>query len=268
MESKTISIEQRVCTIHYLEAGSSKLSLIFIHGWCINSSYWEDAIRFFSKDYRVLALDLPGFGKSTATRDTWSIEAYGKDIIAFIDALKLTEVILVGHSMSGEISLEAALSKHSAIKGIIGVDNFKFVDSQLSPEVMEQMQTAFEWLKNDFHQAAIGFAENMLYQVNTPDSVKERLNSDLLKADPQIGFLTIDHLIRYDYGLSEKLSTLEMPLHLINIPMPPTNLTGLKNHCKKGFEIKTINATSHYPMIELPTQFNQLLNELLEKIQK
>jgi sigma-B regulation protein RsbQ len=55
-------------------------------------------------------------------------------------------------------------------------------------------------------------------------------------------------------------------LYLINNDSIPTNEAGLKNHCKNGFQVETISATGHYPMIEKPEEFNLLLEKVLSEM--
>ena len=107
-----MQIENSTTKIHYIEQGKGNITLFFIHGWCINSSYWSDQIKYFQKQYKAIAIDLPGFGESTSVRTEWTIAKYSEDIINMIDELDLKNVILIGHSMSGEIILETALKNH------------------------------------------------------------------------------------------------------------------------------------------------------------
>jgi hypothetical protein len=62
---------------------------------------------------------------------------------------------------------------------------------------------------------------------------------------------------------AQRLEQLNYKLYLINSDGFPTNETGLKNHCKNSFQVETISATGHYPMIEKPTEFNLILEKVL-----
>ena len=114
--------------ISYQLVGEGAYTLVFAHGWCINQSYWIDQVNAFKSNYQVLTLDLPGFGESGKNRPDWSIESYGNDLNEVINQLKLANVILIGHSMSGDIVLEAALNDPKIV-AVIGVDTFKDVSA-------------------------------------------------------------------------------------------------------------------------------------------
>src|SRR6185503_21237491 len=91
--------------IEYDECGNGDTTLLFVHGWCINKDYWDDQKKYFCNKYKVVTLDLPGFGRSGKNRTNWTFEQYTDDIHEFIKEKKLKNVILVGHSMSGDILL-------------------------------------------------------------------------------------------------------------------------------------------------------------------
>ena len=53
--------------IHYTDQGSGKPTLVFVHGWSCDASYWDAQVPVFAKTHRVIAIDLAGHG-SSATR--------------------------------------------------------------------------------------------------------------------------------------------------------------------------------------------------------
>src|SRR5690554_2533750 len=88
-------------------SGSGPLTLVFVPGWCTDQTYWEEQVYIFSQTYKTVTLDLPGFGKSGKDRRQYSIESYADDIAVVIAKLRLNNVVLIGHSMAGDIILEA-----------------------------------------------------------------------------------------------------------------------------------------------------------------
>ena len=91
-QSKT-SVTVNNIAIEYDECGQRDTTLLFIHGWGINKEYWDDQKKYFCNKYKVVTLDLPGFGKSGKNRDNWSFAQYAADINEFIKQKKLKKVI-------------------------------------------------------------------------------------------------------------------------------------------------------------------------------
>ncbi len=266
MTAKQITIRDKQVEINYFQQGQGNKTLLFLHGWCIDATYWMNQVEHFSKNYTVYAIDLPGFGKSIANRTNWTVEEYANDVTAFIDAMKLKNVVIIGHSMAGEIMLQTALSNNPKIIGIVGVDNFKTIDVVYTPEQMQQISAFIPMLQNDFKNTATYYADLMLFCPTTPEEVKDRVKTDFANSDSVIGYNTCLNQMQYASTDPQKLEQLNYKLYLINSDYFPTNETGLKNHCKNGFQVETISACGHYPMIEKPTEFNLLLEKVLTEI--
>ncbi|MGE5621252.1 MAG: alpha/beta fold hydrolase [archaeon] len=249
--------------IHYIEKGTGEVTLLFIHGWGINSSYWNDQLEYFSKDYKVIAIDLPGFGKSKSDRNQWTRQNYGQDIIDLIDKLSLKNVILIGHSMSGDVILEAALTNHNEIKGIIGIDNFKMLDVSFTPEQIEEITTMSKAIVSDYKNSVPFFAES-LFHPGTPADVRKRVTDDFVNSDEKVAIATLFDMSEYFKIMHERVSKLNYKLYLINSDFGPTNTQGLEKYCPKSFDVSYIHATGHYPMIEKPEEFNKLLELVIK----
>ncbi len=264
MTAKKIKIRNSEVEINYYQQGKGDTTLLFLHGWCIDGTYWENQLNHFSKQYKALAIDLAGFGKSTANRQNWTIEEYAEDVNSFIDSLDLKNVVLIGHSMSGEIMLQTAMLKNHNIIALVGIDNFKVLDVEFTPEQMKQMTDFFPMLQNDFKNSAPIYADMMLFHQMTSQVIKNRVKNDFANADPIIGYGTLMNLMQYSSTEAQTLEKLKLPLNLLNSDYFPTNEIGLQNHCKNGYKIETISDTGHYPMIEKPEEFNKKLENILE----
>jgi pimeloyl-ACP methyl ester carboxylesterase len=266
MKATQITLRDKQVEINYFQQGQGDTILLFLHGWCIDGTYCKNQVEYFSRNYSVYAIDLPGFGKSKAERINWTIEEYARDVTAFIDAINLKNVVIIGHSMAGEIMLETALTNNPKISGVIGVDNFKFIDVPMTPEAMKQITDFFPMLEKDFKNSAPVYAEMMLFHPATSNEVKDRVKSDFANSDSVIGYGTFMNQMQYAFNDAQRLEKLNYKLYLINSDGYPTNETGLKNHCKSGFQVETISGTGHYPMIEKPEEFNLLLEKVLTEI--
>jgi pimeloyl-ACP methyl ester carboxylesterase len=266
MTAKQITIRDKQVEINYFQQGQGDTTLLFLHGWCIDATYWENQVNYFSKNYSVFAIDLPGFGKSKAERTNWTVEEYARDVTAFIDSMNLKNVVIIGHSMAGEIMLQTALTNNPKIAGIVGVDNFKLIDVTFTPEQMKQMTDFLPLLEKDFKNSAPVYADIMLFHPTTSKEVKDRVKTDFANSNSVIGYGTLMNQMQYAYIDAQRLEQLNYKLYLINSDGHPTNETGLKNHCKKGFQVETISATGHYPMIEKPAEFNLILEKVLKEM--
>ncbi len=123
--------------IHYAVQGKGEPALVFVHCWSCDRNLWENQVPVFSKTNQVVTIDLPGHGESGQGRKAWSVESFADDVNTVITKLNLKRVILVGSSMGGPISLEAARRSPERVVAIVPVDTMHNVESKVPPEQLE-----------------------------------------------------------------------------------------------------------------------------------
>ncbi len=94
----------------YRDEGSGAVMLL-IHGWGDNLHTFDFIVPIISKKWRVVRIDLPGFGASDPLQTPWDVDSYSKFIKDFTDKLNIQVEILVGHSFGGRIAIKAVASK-------------------------------------------------------------------------------------------------------------------------------------------------------------
>ncbi|MEK6154708.1 alpha/beta fold hydrolase [Flavobacteriaceae bacterium 3-367] len=87
--------------MHYLDEGEGEIPLIMVHGLPTSSYLWRKMIPELSRNNRVIAIDLPNFGKSEKTGGTPCSGEYVEYINEFVEALNLPKVRLLNHDMGG-----------------------------------------------------------------------------------------------------------------------------------------------------------------------
>jgi pimeloyl-ACP methyl ester carboxylesterase len=93
--------------IYYSCIGAGE-PLILIHGFLENKRMWTTFQGALSKNYRVLAIDLPGHGETEAIGYIHTMEDYAELLLALIQFENLKKVSLIGHSMGGYVALALA----------------------------------------------------------------------------------------------------------------------------------------------------------------
>lgn len=256
-------IKNQNVIIDYTDTHIGDTTLLFVHGWCLNKTYWADQVAYFKSHYRIVTIDLPGFGKSGKNRSVWNTDAFGKDVNAVIMGLKLKNIILIGHSMAGDIIVQAANNAPEQVIGLIGVDNFESVGvgGKPSKQDSDAYRKAIDSLRHDFKKIAFEYFNQDLFYKTTSPAIRERILNDVAQADPSIASACME-LNNFD-EVGELLKT-KKKLCLINSDVKPTNSTGLKRK-NIPFQIWYIHATGHFPMIEKPEEFNLLLSQAIRK---
>ncbi len=252
--------------INYSVYGKGDTTLFFVHGWCLNKTYWSNQVGFFSKRYRVVTIDLPGFGSSGKNRKDWSTAVYASDINTVINQLHLKKVILIGHSMAGDIALMAAIKNPVKIIGLVGVDNFKNSGHILTSQEIKSNAAAINEMRRNFKKVAYQYFGQSLFYKTTNPIVRKRILNDVARTDSIIAIKSLEGALnQMKYDESRSLLALKKKLYLINSDYIATD-TSVFVSKRIPYQLFSIHASGHFPMIEKPTEFNLRLLQILKSI--
>ena len=115
--------------IYYTDQGSGE-PLLFVHGFLENSSMWTDIAAEFSKNFRVVCIDLPGFGKSEMLDGSDMMSLFAECTYHLVREIQLDSFTLIGHSMGGYVSLELLGLCANRIKHICLMHSTAFADTE------------------------------------------------------------------------------------------------------------------------------------------
>lgn len=108
--------------IYWRETGDNHRPVaIFLHGSWDDSRQWQDIIELLGSNFHCLAIDLLGFGNSTAIETPGSIAVEVDCLHEFMTALKLRPVYLVGHSLGAWVAVSYALKYPDLVQGVVAI---------------------------------------------------------------------------------------------------------------------------------------------------
>jgi pimeloyl-ACP methyl ester carboxylesterase len=112
--------------IHYLAWNDNDLDkppLVFAHGYRAHARWWAATAPFFTKQFRVYALDFSGMGDSEA-RPQYGADVHARDLAGLIENLQLSPATVVGHSFGGSRTMRVCADYPGLIEHAIIVDSF------------------------------------------------------------------------------------------------------------------------------------------------
>ena len=247
--------------LNYIIKGTGDTTLFFIHGWNLDHSYWKNQETEFSSSYQLVLFDLAGCGGSGKNRKHWTIENFSRDITTVINREHLKNVILVAHSMGGEIALDVAAANPQQVIGIIGIDNLKNVGMTIPEENKKGMQPYIKEFMANYPAMAEGMAR--AFTVSKDSAVVHRIVNSYKQADPTIAVPTLMNLYPKAAAAKNKLPLMPFTMKFIMCTNTPYDEPAIRKYCTHGYQIVTIDNSGHFPMIEQPVQFNKALHKLL-----
>ncbi len=117
-EVKKAVIDEEI-TIAYVDEGAGEQTIIFVHGLGSYLPAWKKNIEDLKNDYRCIAIDLPGYGKSSKPIHSGMMDYYAETISKFMDKLELKSAVIAGHSMGAQIAMVMALKYPDKVEKLI-----------------------------------------------------------------------------------------------------------------------------------------------------
>lgn len=117
-------IEFNGFSLSYLEGGcSSGKTILFLHGWGVSTEPYQDCLNALARRYKVIAPDLPGFGRSPCSVSLSSYQTYANCIFQLVQRLSLECFHLMGHSFGGGVALALAATIPQQVESAIAINS-------------------------------------------------------------------------------------------------------------------------------------------------
>lgn len=162
--------------IAYTDQGSGK-TIIFIHGLGSYLPAWNRNVNELSKNYRCIAIDLPGYGKSSKEPHSGKMSFYAGIVKELVQELKLGKVYLAGHSMGGQISMTTHLLFPEIVEGLILVDPAGF-------ETFNKGQK--QWFRDVMTLDGV--------RLTTAEAIQSNLASNFYRVPKEADFMVTDRM--------------------------------------------------------------------------
>lgn len=240
--------------------GAGEPTLVFIHCWACDRTFWREQLDTFAVDHRVVALDLPGHGQSGRARSEWSVPALGADVAALVTALDLPRVVLVGHSMGGPVALAAARLLRGRVAAVVCADALQDVEFRMGESVVGPLIAGFE----ADYAGTLAMMANGMFAGSSDTALRNWVLRQALTADSSVTL----GLMRSYPGLDfvALLADAGAPVRCINAaPRGPMAMaTRVESNRKYGdFDAVMMDGVGHFLHLERPAEFNARLREVL-----
>lgn len=129
--------------INYIDEGQGTM-LVLLHGWGSNIELFSGLVKFAKQKYHVVAMDMPGFGKSDEPGEPMNVDDYVSFVLDFIKQLypDEKEIIFLGHSMGGRVIIKLTSGLHEGrIKAGFTVPKIILTDAAGVPPVRTAAQS-------------------------------------------------------------------------------------------------------------------------------
>jgi pimeloyl-ACP methyl ester carboxylesterase len=242
--------------------------LLFIHGYPLNRHLWEPQVEGLSQEARILAPDLRGHGESQVIPGHYSMEMFADDLNAFLDALSITQpVVVCGLSMGGYVALAFLRKYTTRMAGLILTATRATADS---PEARIGRDQAVAMAKE---KGVSAIAETMLPKMLSPKTY-ERKPELVDRVRAIMNHTSLEGVLGDLNGLKQRIDSTPTLSH---IKLPTLILAGADDQIIPLKEAQSMQAsipgarlvvipdTGHLLNLEDPAAFNLAISDFLSR---
>ncbi len=255
----------------YYEEHGSGAPLVFVHGWTGSGAVWGTQVPYFSKEYRVITLDLRSHGNSSKPLQGNTMPQYARDLKNFIDKLGLRNVTLVGHSMGVAVLLDYYRQFGPSNLRALALDDLtpcrlcaETWNSQITPEMLGPFAYAFQEDRRAWWSQFV----KLIFKTPPPPDVVESFYR-VTTMTPAVVALSLVYDISYqDYMAVLPTITVPTIIFAANSGLFPKGIetgkymqTAIPNSRLAVFE-----NTGHMIQLEDPERFNKELESFLRSV--
>jgi sigma-B regulation protein RsbQ len=239
--------------------GKGVQALIFVHGYGCDQNMWRFLTPFFSAEYKIVLLDLVGFGGSDlAAYDRTKYATLGghaSDLLEVVEALNLHDAIVVGHSVSAMISVLATNLAPDRFSGLVMVapSPCYLNDSDYAGGFEKaDIEQLLEFLDQNFLGWSRQMAPVIMGSGADPSAVDELTNS-FCRTDPEVA----KHFGKVTFLSDHRDDVLEVSLPSLIIQVEddmiaPRSVGGWLHQNIAGSTLNIVETTGHCPHMTVP----------------
>ena len=160
--------------LHYQREGSGEV-VVLIHGFLGGIHIFEQIFEPLTKHFDVIAIDLPGHGKSEVPEEEYTMYRYAEDVLEVLTYEKVEKAYWIGHSMGGYITLAALEKQYTNIEKAI------LLYSSDAPDTSEAIEKRTKQQQEIQDHGAGAFVEGIIHNFLAPDAQHNFLHPLILK---------------------------------------------------------------------------------------
>jgi 2-hydroxy-6-oxonona-2,4-dienedioate hydrolase len=249
--------------IYYLDRGTGP-TVVLIHGLGDEADIWDQSIGPLSKNHRVVALDLIGFGHSDKPLLDYRPDTFVDFLVGFLDALHIDRASFVGNSLGGMVAAELAIRNPTRADRLVLVDAAGY--SSLADSLNGRMATALRLSTRDDYRVLTPFTfySKKFYpsEADLDAAIAERVK----RGDGYTIRTTIESLMRRDGALDGRLGAITSPTLIVwgrGDRLIPLSFGERFKRDIKGSRLQVIEKCGHIPQVECPADLNAALLQFL-----
>ena len=246
-------------SVHYESHGTGREAIVLIHGWTCDQGFWRGQIPDLSKRTRVIAIDLPGHGKSDKPEIAYSIDFFARAVDAVLQDAGVDRAVLVGHSMGTPVARQFYRKYPQKTLGLVIVDGplRPFGDKKMMDDFIAPLRGP------DYKERAAQFVDGMMGP-QVPKALRDQIKTSMLSTPQYVAVSAMEAMAEESIWKQDKI---DVPVQAIMAKSPfwPADNEQFFRSIAPNLDYQMWDGVSHFLMMEKPKEFNAAVIAFLDK---
>ena len=244
--------------VHYTDAGKGSEALVFVHGWTCNLDFWRMQTPEFAARSRVLAVDLPGHGRSDKPQQAaYTMDLFARAVEAVMRDAGVKRAVLVGHSMGTPVVRQFYRRYPEKTLALV------LVDGGLRPFApRERMEPFVAALRGpNYAENAARMVDGMLQPVKS-EALRAEIRAAMLATPQHVAVGAMDGMMEESVWKEDQIRVPVLAV-LARSPFWPADNEQIFRSIAPDLDYRMWDGVSHFLMMDKPDEFNRALAEFL-----
>lgn len=256
--------------LHVVEAGKEHANaapLVLVHGWACDASFWDAQLGPLSEKRRVLAVELPGHGKTPAEAAPCELQTMSEAVAATLDNAGVERAYIAGHSMGAAVARWFAHLHPQRAVGLIIVDGalMPYPDTAEAKAAWQQHVVGmYEQMASQDDTFSAGFIDSM-HGRDTPPELAAHVREKMLATPREVRLECMRNFVEPEVWNLPPVLVPTLAVYVENKNLPPNN-EELLRAMFPNLEYRLWKGAGHFLHMERPGELNSLMEGFMEKV--
>ncbi len=260
VKSKFAAIDS--ISIHYKIEGHGSQSIVFVHGFGCDMNAWQEQFSHFSKKFRMVFIDLPGFGMSDKPHTEYTLDLFADAVRAVLNKENINNATLVGHSLGTPVCRQVVFNYPELAGKRVDIDGVYCFYPADSAMIAAYKAFAESFKGPDIKQTIEGFV-NSLCIPQTPQKVRDYALSTMPETPEYVAYSTMSNLVDEKCWTGQPIIIPTLVIAAVNSQIPP-DYEEILSPLYPNMEYHELDSVGHFIMMEKPELFNKMLDVFLK----
>jgi pimeloyl-ACP methyl ester carboxylesterase len=244
--------------VHYTSHGRGDEALVFVHGWTCDLSFWKTQVPAFAGKMRVVAVDLPGHGRSDKPEVAYTMDLFARAVEAVLRDAGVKRAVLVGHSMGVPVVRQFYRLFPAKTRGLVLVDGglWPFAPRAAMEQFMAPMRA-------NYQQTSAAMVEGMVRPMLSA-TLREEVRAAMLSTPRHVAVSAMEGMMDESLWKEDQIKVPALAV-IARSPFWPADSEQRFRKVAPALDFRAWDGVSHFLMMDKPEEFNRELSEFLAR---